>query len=125
MTETIIIISVIGIVTVFAAIIIHYRFKQAHFEMWTANFEEVYGETIPETDKNSIIRDIFNEGGMSIHRAIILYKEAKYPIELGEGIWKEITPGRTELMTYDQILERYDLTEEQMNELKERIKKLS
>jgi len=77
MTETAIIISVIGVATIFAAIIINYRFKKAHFEMWVGQFEEVYGEKVSEDDRDTILRDIFNEGVISIRAAIILYKEAK------------------------------------------------
>lgn len=125
MNETAIVITVIGSTTIIAAIAIQYRYKQAHFEMWVENFEEILGEKISQEDKDSFLRDIFNEGDMSIHRAIILYKETKYPIDLNEGIWRHIQSGRTELMTYEQILERYDLTENEMNEIKKRIKKLS
>jgi len=75
--EIAIIISVIGAATIFAALIINHRFKQAHFEIWVADFEQIYGEKVSEEDKDLILRDIFTDGVISIRQAIILYKEAK------------------------------------------------
>lgn len=76
MTDKVVIIA-LGVITIVAGIIIHYRFRQAHFEMWVSQFEDVLGEKVPQEDIESILRDIFTEHEVSISRAIILYKEAK------------------------------------------------
>ena len=77
MNETAILITVIGVTTIIAAIAIHYRFKQAHFELWVTEIEEVLEERVSQEDKDSILRDIYNEGVWSIRQSIILYKDAK------------------------------------------------
>lgn len=77
MSDTAIVITVLGVTTIIAAIIIHYRFKQAHFELWVTEFEDVLGEKVSQEDIDSILRDFYDEGCWSIHQAIILYKDAK------------------------------------------------
>jgi len=93
--------------------------KKAEYEMWLEDFENELGFIAPPEDE-IIIRDLFNENSSDIKWAVEYYKEVKYPIKLGDGIWDSIekNAARAELLTIEECIERYDLTEEQINELK-------
>lgn len=77
MSETAVIITVIGIVTLVIIGLINYKFRQSHFEMWVEQFEMILEQKVSEEDKDSILRDLFADDGISMRQAIILYKEAK------------------------------------------------
>jgi len=76
MSETGIRITVIGVATILSAGLIHYRYKQASFDLWVEQFEAVMESKVPEEDKDLILRDIYTQD-VTIRQAIILYNEAK------------------------------------------------
>lgn len=75
MPEFITIIIFIGILTIFACGAIHYRMRQAHFEMWVHEFEEILGSKTGDEDE-TILRDLFTLD-LPIRECIAQYNEIK------------------------------------------------
>lgn len=65
------------------------RSKKAEYEMWREDFENELG-FIPPPEDEIIIRDLFDSSRFDIKASVEYYKEAKYPIKLGDGIFNEI-----------------------------------
>ena len=70
------VIITIGICTLMMGFVIHYRYKKAHFEMWTHEFERELGHRVPEFDKDIMLRDLFDLD-ITIRESVAIYKDAK------------------------------------------------
>lgn len=125
MSDTAIVITTIGAITIVAAIAIHSRFKQAHFEMWKEEFTRQYMDMeavefsyLPIELNESILRDLYDENSHNIKWAVETYIEGKIKVD-----WLEVDGFQiTERLTVEQILERYDLTDAQIEQLKNNTK---
>ena len=77
MSSTVITIIVIGVITILAVGLIHYRFKEAHFQVWVGEFEDNLGYNVDDVDKDLILRELFTED-ISIKEAVAHYLEVKF-----------------------------------------------
>lgn len=109
MNEIVTIIIVMGIITMFAAAAINYRFKEAHYQMWLADFEKELGGTTEPEDR-ILLRELFDTNHLDIKWAVETYRE------VNTVLWE------TKKMSVDEILERYSeiLSEEELQQIKKR-----
>jgi hypothetical protein len=56
---------------------IHHKFRENEFKAWLNEVEAILGCNVPEDDIDSILRDLFTDGDVTIEYAVELYKEIK------------------------------------------------
>lgn len=78
MPEFICIIIVLGFLTACGFVIIRYRAKQAHFEIWIHEFEMILGSKTDVEDE-MLLRDLFTKD-VSIREAVAIYNDVKSDI---------------------------------------------
>lgn len=102
-------------------IVVLSKLKKNAYIVWKQEFEQELGSSAEKVDE-IIIRELYDTT-QSPKSAAEYYLETKYPIKLGDGIWDKIEGcKKIEHLTLDEIIERYDLTEGQIKELRSKSK---